>query len=199
MKKKYIAEIVILLIFFIFFFSFFSFIDKREKTIFQKMSKEEIENIIEKNVKEYVFLNEEIKKENKKNTSSFEKKIEHYCKKYDINPKIIKAIAVVETNNKNIVGDGHLKNHAYGYFQIRQPAINEINRVFELNKIKRAEELLNDIDSQIEYVVLFVKHLKNNTNNEKEAISAYNIGLSNVKKGKFGKYYEKVKKAMLEV
>ena len=129
------------------------------------MTKEEIENIVEKNAKEYVFLNEEIKKENKKNTSSFEKKIEHYCKKYDINPKIIKAIAVVETNNKNIVGDGHLKNHAYGYFQIRQPAINEINRVFELNKIKRAEELLNDIDSQIEYAVLFVKHLKNNTNN----------------------------------
>ena len=41
--------------------------------------------------------------------------------------------------------------------------------------------------------------MKDNTKNEKEMISAYNIGLSNVKKGKYGKYYSKILKARGEI
>ena len=87
----------------------------------------------------------------------------------------------------------------YGFFQLRQPAINEINRIYNLNKINLAEELINNIDAQVEYTVLFIKHLKDNTKNEKEMISAYNIGLSNVKKVKYGKYYSKILKTRGEI
>ncbi|PHI06628.1 hypothetical protein CBG54_06055 [Fusobacterium polymorphum] len=125
--------------------------------------------------------------------------ITHYCKKYDIDKYLIKAIAKVESNETNVIGDKHLKNHAYGFFQLRQPAINEINRIYNLNKINLAEGLIDNIDAQVEYTVLFIKHLKDNTKNEKEMISAYNIGLSNIKKGKYGKYYSKVLKARDEI
>ena len=124
--------------------------------------------------------------------------VNYYCEKYDIEENLIRAIAQVETKKQNVIGDGHLKNHAYGYFQLRQPAIDEVNRIYEFNKIKKAEDIFNDIESQIEYTILFVKHLKNLTKNEKEAISAYNIGLSNVKKGKYGNYYAKVVKEIEE-
>lgn len=125
--------------------------------------------------------------------------ITHYCKKYDIDKYLVKAIAKVESNETNVIGDKHLKNHAYGFFQLRQPAINEINRIYNLNKINLAEELIDNIDAQVEYTVLFIKHLKDNTKNEKEMISAYNIGLSNVKKGKYGKYYSKILKIRGEI
>ena len=140
---------------------------------------------------------EEIEKYQKENELDI--LITYYCKKYDIDKYLIKAIAKVESNETNVIGDKHLKNHAYGFFQLRQPAINEINRIYNLNKINLAEELIDNIDAQVEYTVLFIKHLKDNTKNEKEMISAYNIGLSNVKKGKYGKYYSKILKARGEI
>lgn len=140
---------------------------------------------------------EEIEKYQKENELDI--LITYYCKKYDIDKYLIKAMAKVESNETNVIGDKHLKNHAYGFFQLRQPAINEINRIYNLNKINLAEELIDNIDAQVEYTVLFIKHLKDNTKNEKEMISAYNIGLSNVKKGKYGKYYSKILKARGEI
>jgi len=174
-----------------FYFIFFS----EEKKIVKEPSffinSEEVMSKIEKIVKE------EIKKYQKENELNI--LITHYCKKYNIDKYLIKAIAKVESNETNVIGDKHLKNHAYGFFQLRQPAINEINRIYNLNKINLAEELMNNIDAQVEYTVLFIKHLKDNTKNEKEMISAYNIGLSNVKKGKYGKYYSKILKARGEI
>ena len=190
MKNKFIYILIATFVAF-FYFIFFS----EEKKIVKEPSffinPEEvmlkIENIAKEEIEKYQEENE------------LDILITHYCKKYDIDKYLIKAIAKVESNETNVIGDKHLKNHAYGFFQLRQPAINEINRIYNLNKINLAEELIDNIDAQVEYTVLFIKHLKDNTKNEKEMISEYNIGLSNVKKGKYGKYYSKILKARGEI
>ena len=190
MKNKFIYILIATFVAF-FYFIFFS----EEKKIVKEPSffinPEEVMLKIENIAKEEI---EKYQKENELDIL-----ITHYCKKYDIDKYLIKSIAKVESNETNVIGDKHLKNHAYGFFQLRQPAINEINRIYNLNKINLAEELMNNIDAQVEYTVLFIKHLKDNTKNEKEMISAYNIGLSNVKKGKYGKYYSKILKARGEI
>lgn len=190
MKNKFIYILIATFVAF-FYFIFFS----EEKKIVKEPSffinPEEVMLKIENIAKEEI---EKYQKENELDIL-----ITYYCKKYDIDKYLIKAIAKVESNETNVIGDKHLKNHAYGFFQLRQPAINEINRIYNLNKINLAKELINNIDAQVEYTVLFIKHLKDNTKNEKEMISAYNIGLSNVKKGKYGKYYSKILKARGEI
>lgn len=190
MKNKFIYILIATFVAF-FYFIFFS----EEKKIVKEPSffinPEEVMLKIENIAKEEI---EKYQKENELDIL-----ITYYCKKYDIDKYLIKAIAKVESNETNVIGDKHLKNHAYGFFQLRQTAINEVNRIYNLNKINLAEELINNIDAQVEYTVLFIKHLKDNTKNEKEMISAYNIGLSNVKKGKYGKYYSKILKARGEI
>ena len=190
MKNKFIY---ILLATFVAFFYFIFFSEEKksvkEPSFYIKPEKVflKIEDIARKEIEKYQKENE------------LDILITHYCKKYDIDKYLIKAIAKVESNETNVIGDKHLKNHAYGFFQLRQSAINEINRIYNLNKINLAEELIDNIDAQVEYTVLFIKHLKDNTKNEKEMISAYNIGLSNVKKGKYGKYYSKILKVRGEI
>lgn len=190
MKNKFIYVLIATFVAF-FYFIFFSSEKKIVKEPSFFINPEEVMLKIEKIAKEEI---EKYQKENELDIL-----ITHYCKKYDIDKYLIKAIAKVESNETNVIGDKHLKNHAYGFFQLRQPAINEINRIYNLNKINLAEELIDNIDAQVEYTVLFIKHLKDNTKNEKEMISAYNIGLSNVKKGKYGKYYSKILKARGEI
>ena len=190
MKNKFIYILIATFVAF-FYFIFFSEEKKMIKEPSFFINPEEVMLKIENIAKEEI---EKYQKENELDIL-----ITHYCKKYDIDKYLIKSIAKVESNETNVIGDKHLKNHAYGFFQLRQPAINEINRIYNLNKINLAEELMNNIDAQVEYTVLFIKHLKDNTKNEKEMISAYNIGLSNVKKGKYGKYYSKILKARGEI
>ena len=190
MKNKFIYILLATFVAF-FYFIFFSEEKKLVKEPFFYINPEKvflkIEDIARKEIEKYQKENE------------LDILITHYCNKYDIDKYLVKAIAKVESNETNVIGDKHLKNHAYGFFQLRQPAINEINRIYNLNKINLAEELIDNIDAQVEYTVLFIKHLKDNTKNEKEMISAYNIGLSNVKKGKYGKYYSKILKVRGEI
>ena len=193
MKNKFIYILIATFVAFFYFIFFF----KEEKTIKEPSSFIVQEKIILKIESIVNIGKEEIEKYYKKNELDILIKL--YCKKYEIDEPLIKAIAKVESNKTNIIGDKHLKNHAYGFFQLRQTAINEVNRIYNLNKINLAEELINNVDAQVEYAVLFIKHLKDNTKNEKEMISAYNIGLSNVKKGKYGKYYSKILKAKDEI
>jgi len=43
---------------------------------------------------------------------------------------LLAAIAMVESgNDPNAVGDKHLKNQAYGRYQIRKPYLDDVNRV----------------------------------------------------------------------
>ena len=189
MKNKiiYILTAIFMAFFYFIFFSEEEKIIKEPSSfIVQEKTILKIESIVN-------IGKEEIEKYYKKNELDILIKL--YCEKYEIDECLIKAIAKVESNKTNVIGDKHLKNHAYGFFQLRQTAINEVNKIYNLNKINLAEELINNVDAQVEYAVLFIKHLKDSTKNEKEMISAYNIGLSNVKKGKYGKYYSKILKA----
>jgi hypothetical protein len=45
-------------------------------------------------------------------------------------------------NNDNAIGDKHLKDHAYGFLQIRQPCLDDVNRAFG-TKLK-AEQMLGN-------------------------------------------------------
>lgn len=193
MKNKFIYILIatfVAFFYFIFFFKEEKIVKETSSFIVQEKTILKIESIVN-------IGKEEIEKYYKKNELDILIKL--YCEKYEIDEHLIKAIAKVESNKTNVIGDKHLKNHAYGFFQLRQTAINEVNRIYNLNKINLAEELINNVDAQVEYTVLFIKHLKDNTKNEKEMISAYNIGLSNVKKGKYGKYYSKILKARGEI
>ena len=126
MKNKFIYILIATFVAF-FYFIFFS----EEKKIVKEPSffinPEEVMLKIENIAKEEI---EKYQKENELDIL-----ITHYCKKYDIDKYLIKSIAKVESNETNVIGDKHLKNHAYGFFQLRQPAINEINRIYNLNKI----------------------------------------------------------------
>lgn len=49
---------------------------------------------------------------------------------YAENPSVINlsAISIDESNNKSVIGDKHLKNKAYGIYQIRLPLLTDYNR-----------------------------------------------------------------------
>ena len=134
-----------------------------------------------------------------KQEDNFEKEIKKICLEHDMNYLDILAIAEIESNRRNIIGDKHLSNKAYGYFQLRQTAIDEVNRIYGFSGIKKANELINNEKAQIKYCVLILKYLKSKTNTEREYISAYNMGLSSVKAGKTNKYYSKFLKARKEL
>ena len=131
--------------------------------------------------------------------TTFEKKVKEISFKHNLDYKDILAIAEVETKTQNLIGDKHLANKAYGYFQIRQVAVDEVNRIYGFQGIKNASELLNNEEKQIEYACYLLKHLKNNTTTEKQYITAYNMGLGSVKKGKTNNYYNKFLKARGEI
>jgi len=59
--------------------------------------------------------------------------------------------------NDYAIGDYHLKNKAYGCMQIRQPACDDINRVFNLKR--KAEDHLGNrnlsVDSFRKYMAIY--------------------------------------------
>jgi len=121
-------------------------------------------------------------------------KIEYIANAAEIDPDLIHAMMIVESEgNPHVVGDGNRKHKAYGLFQIRQPALSEMNRIYNLNhsmdEVRKSEEL------QIAYCVLHVAWLKQKLKATDAAIVAYNVGLAGYLNGRRGKYLIKVKKA----
>ena len=83
--------------------------------------------------------------------TSFEKLVKEVCLDLEEDYLDILAIAHIESRVNNIIGDKHLANKAYGYFQIRQIAVDEVNRVFGFKGIKNASSLINNERKQVEY------------------------------------------------
>lgn len=54
-------------------------------------------------------------------------------------------IAVESGGNPNLIGDKHLKNKAYGVYQIRQPYLDDVNRIsgtsFTIEEIRESRPL----------------------------------------------------------
>ena len=71
----------------------------------------------------------------------------------------------------------------------------EFNRVFGFKGIKNASSLLNNERKQVEYACYMIKYLKSNFKTKKQYITAYNMGIGSVKKGKSNNYYAKFLKA----
>ena len=97
-----------------------------------------------------------------------EDKFSQYTKGTHVTPQLLKAVMVVESNGRNVIGDKHLENKAYGYFQIRQPAVDDVNKIFGINIVSEASELLEDVDAQIIYVTLYLHYLINHFQNEEK-------------------------------
>ena len=127
--------------------------------------------------------------------TSFEKLVKEVCLDLEEDYLDILAIAHIESRVNNIIGDKHLANKAYGYFQIRQIAVDEVNRVFGFKGIKNASSLINNERKQVEYACYMIKYLKSNFKTKKQYITAYNMGIGSVKKGKTNGYYNKFLKA----
>lgn len=142
-----------------------------------------------------VNLLEEIALEKNAPAEKFEDLVKEVCLDLEEDYLDILAIAHIESRVNNIIGDKHLANKAYGYFQIRQIAVDEVNRVFGFKGIKNASSLMNDERKQIEYACYMIKYLKSNFKTKKQYITAYNMGIGSVKKGKTNGYYNKFLKA----
>jgi hypothetical protein len=117
-----------------------------------------------------------------------ENEIVNTTKKYNkytmVNDKIILQLAKVESGCRDVVGDKNLKNKAYGILQMRQPAIDAVNKFYDIDVVTKAEELNGDIDKQIMYAVLYFDYLMYRFNyNEDLAIMAYNAGETKVSNG----------------
>ena len=129
-------------------------------------------------------------------TETYEELVDRVAKECGVSPEVIIAIGQVESRSRNLVGDKHLSNRAYGYFQIRQPAVDEVNRIYGFQGIDTAEELLEDLEAQVRYCSLYINHLVDLTGSIDDAIRTYNIGYTNWKNGKRNDYLDKVKSFM---
>jgi hypothetical protein len=99
---------------------------------------------------------------------------------------------VESEGNPAVIGDGHRRHKAYGLFQIRQPAVTEVNRKFGLSHT--LEEIRKSEDLQIAYCVLLLSYLNSQTKDLDAAVMAYNVGLSGYRSGKRSNYLRKVRK-----
>lgn len=84
-----------------------------------------------------------------------------------------KTLAEIESkNNPSAIGDKHLRNHAYGLYQMRKPAIQDVNKFYKCNYTEK--DCLNPKIAKImaaKYLVL----LKNNyeRNNPTKKVTPY--------------------------
>ena len=79
----------------------------------------------------------------------------------------MRALSKLESNNNpKAIGDKHLKNHAYGLYQMRQPAVDDVNRCFKTTY--KAEDMLNPViarDAAQKYLTLLSNYwIKRNKN-----------------------------------
>ena len=132
----------------------------------------------------------------KQKLETYEDMVYRVAVEYNIDPSVVIAIGQVESRSRNLVGDKHMKNKAYGYFQIRQPAVDEVNKKFGFQGVERAEELLIDLELQVRYCCMYLSHLVDLTGSIDDAIQSYNIGYTNWKSGKTNDYPLKVKSFM---
>ena len=102
--------------------------------------------------------------------------------------EVIVAIGKVETRGHkdpvNSIGDRSFFNKAYGTYQMRNPAVKDVNRYYGFQGANRAKDLLGDKELQDKYARLYIKMLKVQLNTWERAIDAYNQGASNVLKGR---------------
>ena len=122
-------------------------------------------------------------------------KIKFYAEKYDMPLDFVSAIAGTESNFTNVIGDKTLKNKAYGIFQVRLPALQDVQRYYGLDYTE--DDLKNmDLNATIESGIAYMAMLRDNYGAKSltEIAAMYNGGPSAVKNKNQGalKYASKV-------
>ena len=121
-----------------------------------------------------------------------EAKVEMVSVLLNEDPSTMKGIMWVESRGDvRAHGDKHMIQQAYGMFQMRQPAVTDVNRYYGLNFT------MNDIRDnaylQTLYAVLYLKHIRGMVGgDETKAIQAYNAGVTNTTNGFTNSYPDKV-------
>jgi predicted ABC-class ATPase len=82
---------------------------------------------------------------------------------------------------------------------MRQPAVDDVNRIYGFKGIKKAEELLGNYTKQKEYAILYIRFLRSQLNSWEEAVDAYNQGLYNVQTKRQNPNKDYVRKVFLVI
>ncbi len=114
--------------------------------------------------------------------------------------KLITALIEVESRGNDFAtGDNHLSNKAYGCLQIRQPCVDDVNRVYGTKH--KAEDCLGNRELSVwiceKYLQIYAteKRLARNPTDEDMA-RIWNGGPNGWKKSSTDAYWVKVKKAL---
>jgi hypothetical protein len=117
--------------------------------------------------------------------------------------KLVKAIALKESgNNDKAVGDKHLAKRAYGHLQVRQTALDDVNRKFGTN-YKAAECLGNrELSEWVcrEYINMYATEKAiGQAPSEEQMSRIWNGGPTGFRKKSTVGYWAKVKKILSEL
>ena len=112
----------------------------------------------------------------------------------------LKTLAEVESkNNPSAIGDLHLKEHAYGLFQMRKPAVLDVNNTFGTKYApKDALNVEKAKDMAIKYLSILKQRYESNTGKKATPIvlaMMWNGGPNGYKKTStknYGKNFAKV-------
>jgi hypothetical protein len=112
--------------------------------------------------------------------------------------ELIQALIAVESGgNDHAIGDRHLNNKAYGPLQIRQPCVDDVNRIWRTNY--RAEDMLGNRQLSISvckaYIALYATEKRLGRQPTAEDMARiWNGGPNGWKKSSTLSYWEKVRK-----
>ena len=146
-------------------------------------------NLFSMELKEIVkYYNSKIKEEE---VLQLEKTVHKYEKIYGINRYVVYSIIATESNFRNIFGDS---GKSIGYGQIQLPTAEFMKKKFQLDEELSKKRLIEDVDLQVKYTVLYIKYLYELHDQDiKATLLSYNAGPLNFKKNRFNsKYFEKV-------
>ena len=99
-----------------------------------------------------------------------------------VNPNLARALAYQESGIKqDIVGDKKLKNKAFGMFQVRKPALDDVNRLYGTNYT--IDDVANDARINSEVGLRYFQAQKEfyGAKNDQQALRGYNGGPGAIK------------------
>ena len=105
--------------------------------------------------------------------------IKKYASKYNVDPKIIEGIVVAESKfDPNTIGDKELANRAYGLMQVRKPALDDVNKFYNLNYTEK--DLMDpEINLEVGIAYFAMQRDKYGIFDADKMIQAYNAGPGN--------------------
>ena len=104
-------------------------------------------------------------------------KIKDAATKHGLDPNVLLAIAYKESRIRTgLTGDKNLKNKAHGIFQVRKPALDDVNRFYKTKFT--VDDMKTSVDANIEAGALYLKMMKDayKADNITAQVAGYNGG-----------------------